>query len=119
MSWLLVALIPGLLMVATVGLQRVESALGRDTVSAADVAEILEQARSQGVDSRPGLDPDSAVLRFAPHASVRVTDFDEFVDDHQNLETSPNDQGRGLPSPRYVVPGPKTEFQQTRQADRV
>ena len=119
MSWLLVALIPGLLMLATVGLQRVESALGGDTMSAADVSTFLEQARSHGVGVGQGPDPDSAVLRFAPHASARMTDFDEFVEDHQNLETSPNDQVRGLPSPRYVVPGPKTEFQQTRHADRV
>ena len=103
-------------MLATVGLQRVESALGGDTVSAADVSHFLEQATSHGAAVGPAPDPDGAVLRFAPHASARMTDFDEFVDDH---DPSPNDQVRGLPSPRYVVPGPKTEFQQTRHADRV
>ncbi|MET0995563.1 MAG: hypothetical protein ABWY20_16420, partial [Mycobacterium sp.] len=38
MSWLLVAFIPGLLMLATFGLERLETGLNRDTVSATDVA---------------------------------------------------------------------------------
>ena len=48
-SWLLVAFIPGLLMLATFGLERLESGLDGDTVSAADVAEFLEQARADDV----------------------------------------------------------------------
>ena len=44
MSWLLVALTPGLLMLATFGLQRLESGLENDTLTASDVAEFLEQA---------------------------------------------------------------------------
>jgi len=43
-SWLLVALTPGLLMLATFGLQRLESGLENDTLTASDVAEFLEQA---------------------------------------------------------------------------
>jgi hypothetical protein len=43
-SWLFVALIPGLLMLATLGLQRLESTLNRGCVAAADVAEFLAQA---------------------------------------------------------------------------
>jgi hypothetical protein len=43
-SWLLVAFIPGLLMLATFGLQRLEAGLENDTVTASDVAEFLEQA---------------------------------------------------------------------------
>ena len=45
MSWLLVAFVPALLMLATFGLQRLESGLNRDAVYPADVAEFLEQAR--------------------------------------------------------------------------
>lgn len=45
MSWLFVAVIPGLLMLATFGLQRVESRLNRDCVGATDVAEFFAQAR--------------------------------------------------------------------------
>jgi hypothetical protein len=41
---LLVAFIPGLLMLATFGLERLESGLEKDTVTATDVAEFLNQA---------------------------------------------------------------------------
>jgi hypothetical protein len=43
-SWLLVAFIPGLLMLATFGLERLEAGLEKDTVTARDVAEFLQQA---------------------------------------------------------------------------
>jgi hypothetical protein len=43
-SWLLVAFIPGLLMLATFGLGRLEAGLVDNTVTASDVAEFLEQA---------------------------------------------------------------------------
>ncbi|QLL07151.1 hypothetical protein [Mycobacterium vicinigordonae] len=44
--WLLVACIPGLLMLATLGLGRLEQMLARDTVTATDVAEFLDQAEA-------------------------------------------------------------------------
>ena len=44
MSWLLVAFIPGLLMLATFGLERLEAGLAKNTLTASDVAEFLEQA---------------------------------------------------------------------------
>lgn len=117
MSWLLVALIPGLLMLATVGLQRVESALGRETVTADDVAEYLDHAKANGAGACRGHDPDGPALRFLPRIPSRAADLDDFVAD------PPDDQVRALPEPRYIVPavlpGPKTEFQQTRHADRV
>jgi hypothetical protein len=50
-SWLLAAFIPALLMLATFGLQRLESSLDDDTVSAADVAEFLQQAEPRDVDT--------------------------------------------------------------------
>jgi hypothetical protein len=49
-SWLLVALIPGLLMLAALGLGRLESELARGSVTTADVDEFLEHA--QAVDVR-------------------------------------------------------------------
>ena len=51
MSWLLAAFIPALLMLATFGLQRLESSLEDDAVSAADVAEFLDQAEADDVDT--------------------------------------------------------------------
>jgi hypothetical protein len=46
---LLAAFIPALLMLATFGLQRLESSLDDDTVSASDVAEFLDQAEPDDV----------------------------------------------------------------------
>jgi hypothetical protein len=50
-SWLLAAFIPALLMLATFGLQRLESSLETDTVSASDVAEFLDQAEPDDVNT--------------------------------------------------------------------
>jgi hypothetical protein len=44
-SWLFVALVPGLLMLATFGLERLEGTLNRGCVRAADVAEFLAEAQ--------------------------------------------------------------------------
>jgi hypothetical protein len=48
---LLAAFIPALLMLATFGLQRLESSLDDDAVSASDVAEFLEQAEAGDVNT--------------------------------------------------------------------
>jgi hypothetical protein len=48
-SWLLVACVPGLLMLATLGLGRLEKELAHDTVTATDVAEFLEHAEAVDV----------------------------------------------------------------------
>jgi hypothetical protein len=47
--WLLVACIPALLMLATLGLGRLERALAHDTVTATDVAEFLDHAEAVDV----------------------------------------------------------------------
>ena len=44
MSWLLAGFIPGLLMLSTVGLERLESVLHADRTSAAEIVTRLEQA---------------------------------------------------------------------------
>ena len=44
-SWLLVACVPGLLMLAALGLGRLEKELAHDTVTATDVAEFLDRPR--------------------------------------------------------------------------
>jgi hypothetical protein len=56
-SWLLVACVPGLLMLATFGLGRLERELAHDTVTATDVAEFLEHAEAVDVQTlaREGL----------------------------------------------------------------
>ena len=45
-SWLLVACVPGLLMLAALGLGRLERELAHDSVTATDVAAFLEQAEA-------------------------------------------------------------------------
>jgi hypothetical protein len=50
-SWLLVACVPGLLMLATFGLGRLEKELAQDTVTANDVAEFLEHAEAVDVQT--------------------------------------------------------------------
>src|SRR6516225_1009987 len=48
-SWLLVACVPGLLMLATFGLSRLERELAQDTVTATDVDEFLDHAEAVDV----------------------------------------------------------------------
>jgi hypothetical protein len=50
-SWLFAVSIPGLLMLATFGLERLESRLNRDALRASDVAEFLEQAQPADVNT--------------------------------------------------------------------
>ena len=51
MSWLLVAFVPALLMLATFGLERLESRLNPDAVHASEVAEFLERAQPHDVST--------------------------------------------------------------------
>lgn len=51
MSWLFVVSVPGLLMLVTFGLDRLESRLNRGAVRADDVAEFLAQAQPGDVDT--------------------------------------------------------------------
>ena len=48
-SWLLVACVPGLLMLATLGLGRLERVIAHDTVTATDVDEFLRHAEAVDV----------------------------------------------------------------------
>jgi hypothetical protein len=45
-SWLLVACVPGLLMLAALGLGRLEQELARESIAATDVDEFLQQAQA-------------------------------------------------------------------------
>jgi len=101
-SWLLVAFIPGLLMLATFGLDRLEAGLDTDTVSADDVAAVLEQAKA---------DCAKTPIRVAHEAS---DDFDLPLDTY--LATKP---ATGLPARIYIHHGTNPEFRPTRQPDRV
>ena len=51
MSWLLVACVPGLLILVSLGLGRLERELTNDTVTASDVAEFLRHAQPADVQT--------------------------------------------------------------------
>ncbi|KUI36806.1 hypothetical protein [Mycobacterium sp. GA-2829] len=91
MSWLLVAFIPWLLMVATFGLERLESGLTRDAASTADVDAFLQHAEAERQQRR--LDP----VETLPTRSTTA----------------------GEPARVYIPHRANTQFQQTRQANRV
>ena len=100
-------------MLATLGLQRLESGLDSDTVSAADVAEFLDQACADDVrtlvrDGMPeALDGMHRRLQervYEPEiAKLYITD----------------DEWSNLPTPRYADSVANTGFQQSRHANRV
>jgi hypothetical protein len=105
-SWLLVALIPGLLMLATFGLERVEAGLRQQTISAAEVADFLNQAEASDVDAlvRDGLD--TAITDQNRRRVVRDA-------------TSPVPVRSGLPTMASFPHGANNGFQQTRHANSV
>jgi len=107
---LLVSLIPGLLMLATFGLERVESSLCRDTISATDVAEFLEQAEASDVDTLARDGMDSALDCLHRRLEERDSATGGLV------ERLP---GSGLPTREYFPRLENTEFQQTRHANPV
>ena len=110
MSWLLAAFIPGLLMLATFGLQRLESSLDDDTVSASDVAEFLDQAEPGDVDTlaREGMG------RALDGLHQRLGEREWSLD----ARTAARDTA-SLPNRLYVHHRPNPEFQPTRHANRV
>jgi len=107
---LLVALIPGLLMLATFGLERLESGLHRDTVSATDVAKFLEQAEAADVDTlaRDGMS------RALDSLNQRLHERESTSNGLSAGASAP-----GLPTRLYVYQRSNPEFQPTWHANRV
>ena len=110
MSWLLAAFIPALLMLATFGLQRLESSLDEDTVSASDVADFLDQAEADDVNTlaREGMS------RALDGLHQRLGERDWALD-HR---TAAPDMA-SLPNRLYVHHRSNPEFHPTRHANRV
>ncbi|WP_284232421.1 hypothetical protein [Mycobacterium antarcticum] len=103
MSWLLVAFIPGLLMLATFGLDRLEAGLDTDAVSPADVNDFLEQAKA---------DCAKPAARTPRVATYRLLD-----DVHS--ERLATEWPRPLPTAVFGHHGSNPEFQATRHAHPV
>ncbi|MGE2732690.1 hypothetical protein ACQI4F_24750 [Mycolicibacterium vaccae] len=114
MSWLLVALIPGLLMLVTFGLERVEAGLREDSFSAADVAKFLDEAEASDVGTlaRDGID---SALHSVAQRRGEV--------DSATGALSAVTPASGLPTRQFLQQHTRhvgnTGFQQTRHANTV
>ena len=97
-------------MLATFGLERVESSLRRDTFSATDVAEFLDQAEASDVDTLARDGMDSALDCLHRRLNERDSATGGLV------EHVPSSR---LPTREYFDRLPNTEFQQTRHANSV
>jgi hypothetical protein len=113
-SWLFVALIPGLLMLAAFGLERLESSLNRGTVGAAEVAEFLAQA--QPGDMRT-LARDGMPEALDCFRRRRMRGIDEPVGVAGPGAHSRGAHGQGANGPVHAMANP--QFRQTRHADSV
>ncbi|MGK2880184.1 MAG: hypothetical protein ACSLE6_05120 [Mycobacterium sp.] len=110
MSWLLALSIPGLLMLATFGLGRLESALNRDTVSVADIDDFLARACPDDVGTLARDGMSEALECLQKRTSTRPA--------LETLVVVSVDEP-GLPTRSVLDIGPNPEFLPTRHADRV
>ena len=103
-------------MLATFGLERLETGLNRDTVSATDVAEFLEQARADDVHTlaRDGMPQALACMHRRLHERDSAVEVVKTVRSVGAIYESPN-----LPTPLYVYNRANPEFQPSRHANRV
>ncbi len=100
-------------MLATFGLERLESGLNHDAVSATDVAEFLQQARADDVRTlaRDGM----------PRALERMHRRLHERESPAEVARTPiiEDEWLSLPTPLYVHNAANPEFQPSRHAYRV
>ena len=113
MSWLLVAFIPALLMLATFGLQRLEEGLCGDTVSASDVADFLQQAGSDDVHTLARDGMDSALAGMQRRLRVRDGRAEPAIVTPYRVEPA------GLPTKVLTHHGANPGFRPTRHANPV
>jgi hypothetical protein len=107
---LLAALIPALLMLATFGLQRLESSLNDESVSAADVAEFLDQAEADDVHTLAREGMGRALDGLHQRLGER---------DWPPAAPSTARDSASLPNGPYVPHRSNPVFQPTRHANRV
>ncbi|WP_371287074.1 hypothetical protein [Mycobacterium sp. PS03-16] len=98
--------IPGLLMLATFALERLEAGLSRDTVSTSDVDDFLERSGARAVREK------TPVASGAGHRPLH----DRF-DPVEALPTRAADTP--LPTHIYIPHQPNTQFHATRHPDPV
>ncbi|AKK29735.1 hypothetical protein [Mycobacterium sp. EPa45] len=99
MTWLLAVCVPGLLMLSTFGLQRLEEALRVERTAADEVTEYLERtAKTPVAQAPPGTE-------IAPR---RV-----------EVQSCLSDDEPGLPTRTYAHARPNPQFRRTQYANRV
>jgi hypothetical protein len=109
-SWLLVVFIPGLLILATFGLDRLEAGLDDNTISAEDIDAVLEQAKADCAK----LEPRRANTQVYEDADEARDVFVFAYEEHALAEPA-----RVLPVRAFVRHTPNPEFLPTREAHRV
>ena len=97
-------------MLATFGLQRLESSLEDDTVSASDVAEFLEQAEPDDVNTLAREGMGRALHSLHQRLGERDWQLNGGIGAGETAS---------LPTRLYMHHGSNTEFQPTRHANRV
>ncbi|TDO14504.1 hypothetical protein EV580_2633 [Mycobacterium sp. BK086] len=99
MTWLLAVCVPGLLMLSTFALQRLEEALHTERTPADEVTEFLERAAT------------AAPAQASPRAETPP----RRAEAHSRL----SDDEPGLPTRSYAHARPNTQFHRTQYANRV
>ena len=99
MTWLLAVCVPGLLMLSTFALQRLEEALRVDRAPADEVTEYLERAVTTPVAQAP------------PRAEISSRRAD--------VPSRRSDDEPGLPTRSYAHASPNPQFHRTQYANRV
>jgi hypothetical protein len=123
---LLVAFIPGLLMLATFGLERLEAGLEKDTVTASDVAEFLKQAEpiDMHILAREGMPEALDCLhrrmgRVSAESPYRPGDTEPATDPLLTAAIISAAQRPGLPRQRHNHSQPNRQFGPPQHANRV
>jgi hypothetical protein len=110
-SWLFAVFIPGLLMLAAIGLERLETRLNSDALMANEVAEFLEQAEPDDVSTLARDGMPEALDGFHRRRMERIEPSMEAVMDaanHSNSHARTHAYNRANP-----------QFHRTRYADPV
>ena len=125
-SWLLVACVPGLLMLVTLGLGRLETEIAHNTVTSADVDEFLEYAEAVDVHTlaREGMPEaldylhrrQAQQLTQSPSPASHVGRHRAETVFARNFESG---VGAGLPSQIHPHSRGNPQFRGTRHVNRV
>ena len=125
-SWLLVACVPGLLMLATLGLGRLEKQLAHDTVSATDVDDFLEHAEAVDVHTLAREGMPEALDYLHRRQALRLADSPPALPQTGPRHAKPvfaTDFGdrdeAGLPTRMRAHSHVNPQFRGTRHVDRV